>query len=154
MRAVVQRVSASRVLVGGEIKGAIGSGLSVLVGVCREDTETDAEYLAEKLAGLRVFPDADGVMNLSLRDLLAAGRPAEALVVSQFTLYGDCRKGRRPSYIRAEKPEAANRLYEEAVRGLRARGIHTQTGVFRADMQVEIINDGPVTLLIDSQKEF
>ena len=149
MRAVVQRVSRASVTVEGEAVGSIGRGFLVLLGVAREDAPPDAEYLAEKVAGLRLFEDADGKMNLSLADVGGA-----CLVVSQFTLYGDCRKGRRPSFVSAAPPEQAERLYEVFVETVRTHGISVATGRFRKHMYVELVNDGPVTLLLDSSKVF
>jgi D-tyrosyl-tRNA(Tyr) deacylase len=149
MRAVVQRVSGARVVVDGCVTGEIAAGLLVLLGVGRSDTADTAAYMAEKVATLRIFDDAQGKMNLSVVDTGGA-----ALVVSQFTLYGDARGQRRPSYIHAAPPEEANRLYEEFVRELRARGIRVETGVFQARMAVELSNDGPVTILLDSEKLF
>lgn len=128
--------------------GEIQSGILILLGVGREDNQESASYLAEKIANLRIFPDDAGKMNRSL--LESAG---SALVVSQFTLYGDTRGGRRPSYLQAASPEVANRLYEEFVRCLRAPGISVETGVFQAHMEVELVNDGPVTILLDSEKK-
>ena len=147
MRAVIQRVSRASVRVDGRVAGKIGAGLMVLLGVGRADNEESAAYLAEKIANLRIFSDDAGKMNLSLLDSGGA-----ALVVSQFTLYGDARGGRRPSFIQAAPPEEANRLYEEFVRVLRALGVTVETGVFQAHMQVELVNDGPVTILLDSEK--
>ncbi|MGZ6964531.1 MAG: D-aminoacyl-tRNA deacylase [Acidimicrobiia bacterium] len=144
MRAVVQRVTRAAVRVGGETVGAIDGGLCILVGVTHHDTPADAEKLAAKVHGLRVFDDEDGVMNRSLEDTGGA-----ALVVSQFTLYGDTRKGRRPSWIEAARPEHAEPLVERFAESLRELGTPVETGVFRADMEVELVNDGPVTLLID-----
>ena len=149
MRAVVQRVSRAEVRVEGRVVGAIGRGLLVLVGIAREDTAETGKVLAEKIAHLRVFDDEQGRMN---RSLLETG--GAALCVSQFTLYGDCRKGRRPSYDRAAPPEAAQTLYESFVVSLRALGVQVETGEFRALMDVELVNDGPVTLLLDSEKLF
>ncbi len=149
MRAVVQRVLRSQVLVDGQVTGEIGKGLMVLLGVEEEDTETDASYLAEKIAGLRVFEDTEGKMNLSLSDV-----GGDMLVVSQFTLLGDCRKGKRPSFIRAARPGEADRLYQNFVTFCREKGIHVEEGVFRAEMLVRIDNDGPVTLMLDSRKNF
>lgn len=149
MRAVVQRVSRAKVTVAGEVTGEIGPGLMVLLGVADGDTAEDAIYLADKLVGLRIFPDADGKMNLSLAET-AGGM----LVVSQFTLLGDCRKGRRPSFIAAARPEAAVELYERFVADVRGRGITVGAGRFQQHMDVELVNDGPVTLLVDSRKEF
>lgn len=149
MRAVVQRVSRAKVTVGGEVTGEIGAGLLVLLGVGEEDTSDDAAYLAEKIVGLRIFPDDDGKMNRALGETGGA-----LLAVSQFTLYGDCRKGRRPSFIAAARPEAAVRLYETFVAEVRGRGIAVATGRFQEHMDVELVNDGPVTLLLDSRKAF
>lgn len=149
MRAIVQRVSRARVVVDGQVTGAIDAGVAVLLGVGREDTAEDAAYMAEKIAHLRIFEDAQGKMNRSLADTGGA-----ALVVSQFTLYGDARGQRRPSFVQAAPPELANALYEECVRALRALGVRVETGVFRAHMAVELTNDGPVTLLLDSAKLF
>jgi D-tyrosyl-tRNA(Tyr) deacylase len=149
MRAVVQRVSRAEVRVEGRVVGAIGRGLLVLVGIAREDTAETGKVLAEKIAHLRVFDDEQGRMN---RSLLETG--GAALCVSQFTLYGDCRKGRRPSYDRAAPPEAAQALYDSFVVSLRALGVQVETGEFRALMDVELVNDGPVTLLLDSEKLF
>lgn len=145
MRAVIQRVSRACVTVDGAVSGTIGRGYLVLLGVAKTDTLADAQYLADKTAGLRVFPDAEDKMNLSLADAGGA-----VLVVSQFTLYGDCRKGRRPSFDQAASPELARSLYEHYVEVLRARGLRVETGVFQAIMQVELVNDGPVTFLLDS----
>lgn len=147
MRAVIQRVSRASVAVDGRITGEIRAGVMVLLGVGRLDGPESAAYLAEKIANLRIFSDSDGKMNLSLLDV-----GGSALVVSQFTLYGDTRGGRRPSYIQAAPPDDANRLYEEFVRTLRATGVLVATGVFQAHMQVELVNDGPVTILLDSEK--
>ena len=149
MRAVLQRVSRAEVRVAGREVGRIGRGLVVLVGIAAGDSEEVGEALAEKIINLRVFDDAVGRMN---RSLLEAG--GEILCVSQFTLYGDCRKGRRPSYDRAASPEDARGLYEKFVAALRARGAKVETGEFGAMMDVELVNDGPVTLLLDSEKAF
>ena len=149
MRAVVQRVSRASVTVAGEVTGAIGPGLLVLLGVADGDTQDDVVYMAEKLAGLRIFPDAEGKMNLALADMGGG-----MLVVSQFTLLGDCRKGRRPSFIAAARPERAVELYRSFVAEVRGRGITVAEGRFQAHMDVELVNDGPVTLLVDSRKEF
>src|SRR5712692_8413261 len=149
MRAVVQRVSRARVVVGAQVSGEIGPGLVVLLGVGRGDRAEAAMYLAEKVARLRIFDDEQGKMNRSLLDVQGA-----ALVVSQFTLYGDARGQRRPSFIQAAAPEEANRLYEEFVRALRGLGVRVETGVFQARMAVELTNDGPVTILLDSEKLF
>lgn len=147
MRAVIQRVTRASVTVDGRIAGEIGVGLLVLLGVSRTDNPESAAYLAEKIANLRIFSDEVGRMNLSVLDTGGA-----ALVVSQFTLYGDTRGGRRPSYIQAAPPEEANRLYQEFVGSLGSLGVKVQTGVFQAHMQVELVNDGPVTILLDSEK--
>lgn len=149
MRAVVQRVSSASVRVDGAVVGEIGRGLLVLLGVARDDTEADAALIATKIAGLRIFDDEAGKMNLAVADV-AGG----VLVVSQFTLLGDCRGGRRPSYLEAAPPETANALYETVVAALRAAGLPVATGVFRAHMAVALVNDGPVTLLLDSRKAF
>lgn len=149
MRAVVQRVSRAKVTVSGEIVGEIATGLLVLLGVGEGNTSADAEYLAEKIVGLRIFPDDEGKMNRSLMDVGGG-----LLAVSQFTLYGDCRKGRRPSFIAAARPEIAVELYQAFVAEVRGRGITTATGRFQEHMDVELVNDGPITLLIDSRKEF
>ena len=149
MRAVVQRVTSASVTVAGEVVGRIGPGLLVLLGVREDDTQDDVIYVAGKLIGLRIFEDDAGKMNRSLAE--AAGA---MLVVSQFTLYGDCRKGRRPSFIEAARPEQANALYESFCAEVRGQGIHVETGRFQQHMEVALVNDGPVTLLIDSRKEF
>jgi D-aminoacyl-tRNA deacylase len=149
MRACVQRVGQAQVTVGGEIVGRIGRGLLVLLGVAAGDNEADARQLADKIVSLRVFDDEAGKMNRSLAE--AAGA---MLVVSQFTLLGDCRKGRRPSFDAAAPPEVAQTLYEQFVAHVRAQGIDVATGRFREMMQVELTNDGPVTLLLDSGKLF
>lgn len=149
MRACVQRVISANVTVGGERVGAIERGVLVLLGVARDDVEEDARYLADKVIGLRIFDDTAGKMNLALGDIQGA-----MLVVSQFTLWGDCRKGRRPSYLEAAPPELAERLYETFIGAVGAQGIPVATGRFRADMQVTLVNDGPVTLLLDSRKAF
>jgi len=133
--------------VAGEVTGAIGSGLVVFVGISREDTRTDAEYLAEKITGLRVFPDETGKMN---RDVKEAG--GSILIVSQFTLYADARKGRRPGFDRAAPPDSARPLYDYFVEAVRRRGVPVATGIFQAVMSVRLINDGPVTILLDSEK--
>lgn len=149
MRCVVQRVTEASVTVDGETVGAIGPGLMVLIGVRTDDNEKDVRYMADKVANLRVFDDANGVMNLSLKD--AGG---SILAVSQFTLYGDARGGRRPSYIDAAKPEQANALYEQLVAEWRNQGLRVETGRFRTEMKVSLVNDGPVTILLDSRKTF
>ncbi len=154
MRAVVQRVSSSRVLVAEEVVAAIGRGLLLFVGVEANDTEADARYVAGKVAGLRVFEDPGEAssprrLNKSVTDL-----DAEVLVVSQFTLFGDCRRGRRPSFDRAAEPGHARALYECVIRELEKSGVRVESGRFRAMMRVELVNDGPVTLLLDSRKTF
>jgi D-aminoacyl-tRNA deacylase len=148
MRALVQRVSRAQVNVGEEITGKIGCGLLVLLGVTHADTEADADYLADKIAGLRVFEDENGKMNLALREI-----GGEVLVVSQFTLYGDVRRGKRPSFDAAAKPGQARRLYEYFVERIRLAGLHCETGRFQEMMQVELVNDGPVTILIDTNEK-
>ncbi len=149
MRAVVQRVVRARVTVDGVTAGAIDSGLLVFVGVANEDGPADVQYIAEKVRQLRVFPDEAGRMNRSVVETGGA-----LLVVSQFTLQADCRKGRRPSLDRAAPPGLAQALYEDVVRSLQEAGLRVETGVFQAEMQVELVNDGPVTLLLDSGKSF
>lgn len=149
MRAVVQRVSRARVTVGGEITGEIGKGLLVLLGVSIRDTEKDALYLVDKTLNLRIFEDADDKMNLSLLDI-----KGQLLVVSQFTLFGDATRGRRPSFIDAAPPERANHLYEAFVAEAGRQIDGVQTGRFQAMMNVELVNDGPVTILLDSEKTF
>ncbi len=149
MRAVVQRVSQAAVTVEGNVVGAIGAGLLVLLGVACGDGPEDARLLAEKVAGLRVFDDAEGKMNLSLQDV-----GGQVLAVSQFTLLGDARKGRRPSYSEAAAPEEAEALYRLFVQSLRQAGLTVEEGVFRATMRVELVNEGPVTLLLDSRRLF
>lgn len=149
MRAVVQRVSAASVTVEGRKVGTIGPGLLVLLGVARGDTEKDGEYLAEKLAGLRIFEDEEEKMNRSVAQI-----GGSILLVSQFTLYGDVRHGRRPSFTQAAPPEEANRLYEDLAQKLRDKGLTVETGQFQAHMEVPLVNDGPVTILLDSGKSF
>ena len=149
MRAVVQRVLSSSVTVDGNITGSIQKGFTVLLGVEEGDTSADARYMAEKITGLRIFDDADGRMNLSLNDVNGS-----VLAISQFTLLGDCRKGKRPSFIRAAEPELANALYREFVEFCKLTGIKVEEGIFQADMLVRIENDGPVTILVDSRKTF
>ncbi|MFK9091334.1 D-aminoacyl-tRNA deacylase [Bacillus salipaludis] len=146
MKVVVQRSKAARVTVDGEVTGQISKGFVLLVGVTHEDMQEDAAYLADKIANLRVFEDVAGKMNLSLMDV-----GGEILSVSQFTLYGDCRKGRRPSFIDAARPEQAIQLYDAFNRMLREKGILVETGVFGAMMDVQLTNDGPVTLILDSK---
>ena len=149
MRAVVQRVSRAKVTVNDRISGDIGWGLLVLLGVGHEDTEADALYLAEKICGLRIFEDSDGKMNRSVEDV-----GGSVLAVSQFTLYGDVRRGKRPSFDAAAPPEKARELYEYFVERIRSFGLPCQTGRFQEMMQVELVNDGPVTILLDSAKTF
>ena len=147
MRIVAQRVSRASVRAGGEVAGAIGHGLLILLGIARDDTEAAVAYMVEKTLGLRVFPDDEGKMN---RTVLDAG--GSLLVISQFTLYGDVRKGRRPGFDRAAPPDLARRLYEHFLAAARARGVRVEAGVFQASMQVELVNEGPVTILYDSEK--
>ena len=149
MRAVVQRVSHAKVTVNGEITGEIGLGLLVLLGVGTADTRIDADYLAEKIIGLRVFEDSAGKMNLSVADAGGA-----LLVVSQFTLFGDVRRGKRPSFAAAAPPQQARELYEYFVEKIRAAGLRCETGRFQEMMRVELVNEGPVTILLDSGKAF
>lgn len=149
MRAVVQRVKSASVTVDGELVSEIGAGVLIFLGVAHDDTATELAYIANKVANLRIFEDEDGKMN---RSLLETG--GSALVVSQFTLYGDCRKGRRPSFINAARPEVANALYEQFISALEQQNIPTQGGTFQAMMDVQLINDGPVTILLDSDKQF
>lgn len=147
MRAVLQRVRRAKVTVDGQVVGQIGKGLVVLLGVEQGDTEADSQQLADKCVQLRIFDDAVGKMNLALADVAGA-----MLVVSQFTLLGDCRKGRRPSFVQAAPPELAERLYETFVAAVGAQGVSVATGRFRAMMDVELVNEGPVTLIVDSRK--
>ncbi len=150
MRAVIQRVSEASVTVLGEAVGEIGPGLMALIAAGQEDTDKDADVLAAKIANLRIFSDNAGKMNLSVLDI-----GGEVLGVSQFTLFGDARKGRRPSFVSAMEPTEANRLYERVIAGLRSAGVaKVATGIFRAEMSVALVNDGPVTLLIDTKKAF
>jgi D-aminoacyl-tRNA deacylase len=149
MRAVVQRVSRAKVTVNDWITGEIGMGVLVLLGVGQNDTDADATYLAEKITGLRIFEDHDGKMNRSVIDV-----GGSVLAVSQFTLYGDVRRGKRPSFDTAAPPEPARRLYEFFVERIRATGLRCETGRFQEMMQVELVNEGPVTILLDSQKSF
>lgn len=149
MRAVVQRVSRGKVTVEGQVVGEIGKGYVVLLGVAKEDDAAAADYLADKVAGLRVFEDEDGKMNRSIQEAGGA-----ILAISQFTLYGDVRRGRRPGFDRAGRPEQAEPLYERFVERLRELGILVETGRFQTHMEVELVNDGPVTILIDSERAF
>ncbi|MGI6145339.1 MAG: D-tyrosyl-tRNA(Tyr) deacylase [Clostridia bacterium] len=149
MRAVVQRVKSGSVLVGEETVGKIGRGLVVFLGVGQNDQEADVDYLANKIINLRIFEDDAGKLNLSLKDI-----NGEILVVSQFTLYGDCRNGRRPSFTEAAAPEVANALYQLFIKKILEQGITVATGIFQAEMLVKIENDGPVTMLLDSNKLF
>src|SRR6266850_3730563 len=149
MRAVVQRVTRAKVSVDDEVIGEIGKGLVVLVGIARDDTKVEAAYLVDKIANLRIFDDEEGKMNVSVKDTGGG-----VLIVSQFTLYGDVRRGLRPSWIDAAPPEVAEPLYEFFVEHLRKSITHVATGTFRATMQVELVNDGPVTILLDSRKGF
>ena len=149
MRAVVQRVSEAGVAIEGEVVGSIGSGVMVLLGVSASDGEGEARWFADKVAHLRIWPDAEGKMNRSLLDV-----GGEALIVSQFTLYGDARKGRRPSFIRAAQGAEADRTYRSCVEELEKLGVRCETGRFGAMMQVSLVNDGPVTILLDSEKAF
>jgi D-tyrosyl-tRNA(Tyr) deacylase len=149
MRAVVQRVKMAKVVVSSEIVGKIGNGLLIFLGVGVEDNIDDADYLASKIAHLRIFGDDEGKMNLSLLE-----KGGEALVVSQFTLWGDCKKGRRPSFIRAADPTVANDLYQKFIFLLKGKGIQVAEGKFQEMMDVHLVNDGPVTLLLDSAKNF
>jgi D-aminoacyl-tRNA deacylase len=149
MRAVVQRVTRASVAVESKIIGEIGQGLLVLVGVAQDDAESDAHYLAEKIAGLRIFEDESGKMNLSVIDVRGS-----VLAVSQFTLYGDVRRGKRPSFDAAARPERARDLYEHFVARIRAAGLRCETGRFQAMMDVELVNSGPVTILLDSKRTF
>ena len=149
MRAVVQRVSRAQVSVGEEVVGKIDAGLLVLLGVSKDDSSVDAEYLATKVVGLRIFEDENGKMNRSVVEMGGA-----VLAVSQFTLYGDVRKGKRPSFDDVAPPQVANQLYEDFVQKVRDAGVRCETGRFQAMMQVELVNDGPVTILLDSKRTF
>jgi len=149
LRAVVQRVSSSKVEVDGVIIGEINKGINVLIGISKEDTEEDLKYIKEKIVNLRIFEDENSKMNLSLLDI-----GGEILVISQFTLYGDCRKGRRPNFMKAEGGEKAEKLYNAFIELLRETSLKVETGKFGADMKVDIQNDGPVTLLLESNKNF
>ena len=147
MRAVVQRVKNASVRIDGEICGQINQGLLVFLGVSKEDTETDITYISDKITGLRIFEDENEKMNNSIMDI-----NGEILVISQFTLYGDCRKGRRPSFDGAMRPPEAEAMYEKFVEYIKKSGLKTETGRFGADMKVELLNDGPVTIILDSSK--
>ena len=149
MRAVVQRVSKAKVSIGNQTKGEIGIGLVVFLGVGKDDSEDDAKYLASKISGLRIFEDSSGLMNLSVLDIGGA-----VLAISQFTLYADCRKGRRPGFSAAAGPEEAEKLYDYFCAQLHQEGLKTATGQFQADMKINVDNDGPVTILLDSRKLF
>lgn len=149
MRAVVQRVDRASVTVDNKVVGQVDKGLMVLFGVAPDDTDKDLNYIVDKVVGLRIFEDDQDKMNLSVQDV-----GGSILAVSQFTLYGDCRKGKRPSFDGAAKPELANSYYEKFVAALRNKGIKVETGVFRAHMLVELVNNGPVTMLLDSKKIF
>ena len=149
MRAVVQRVTNASVTVDNETVGSIGPGIMVLIGVSDTDTDKDLKYIVDKTMNLRIFDDENGVMNRSVLDV-----GGSILAVSQFTLYGDARGGRRPSYIRAARPEPADAMYEKAVAAWRDSGIHVETGRFRTEMMVSLVNNGPVTILLDSEKAF
>lgn len=149
MRAVLQRVISASVTVDDDVISEIDKGLLVLLGVSDDDTDADLSYLADKIIGLRIFEDENEKMNLSLEDI-----GGEILVVSQFTLFGDCRKGRRPNFTSAGKPDFANEMYEKFIKYIKDKGIHTGHGIFGADMKVSLVNDGPVTIMIDSKKTF
>ncbi|EGV34906.1 D-aminoacyl-tRNA deacylase [Neisseria weaveri] len=153
MRAVIQKVTKAKVdIIENQQRytnGIINTGFMILLGICHEDTEADAKYIAEKIANLRIFEDAEGKLNLSIKDINGS-----ILLVSQFTLYADARNGRRPSFSQAAKPEQANTLYESVATHLRIHGLNVETGKFQTHMQIELCNDGPVTLLLDSQKTF
>jgi len=149
MRAVIQRVKSASVTVESKLVSEIDTGLLIFLGIAHDDTQAELDYIANKVANLRIFEDADGKMNCSLLDI-----GGSALVVSQFTLYGDCRKGRRPSFITAARPEVANELYEKFITTLEQLNVPTKGGTFQAMMDVQLINDGPVTILLDSDKQF
>lgn len=149
MRAVIQRVAKSRVTVDGQVSGEIQRGLMILIGIEEGDTERDAAYVASKTAGLRIFEDENEKMNLSVKDV-----GGDILAVSQFTLLGDVRKGKRPSFSSAARPEEADQLYQAVIAGLREDGLHVEEGVFQTHMMVDILNDGPVTILLDSRRKF
>lgn len=149
MRAIVQRVKHAKVTVNGETVGKINKGLLVFLGVAPDDSDKDIKYISEKLAFLRIFEDENERMNLSVKDI-----DGEVLLISQFTLFGDCRKGRRPDFTSSCEPVKAKKLYEEVIEAVKEQGIVTECGIFGADMQVELLNDGPVTILLDSTKLF
>ena len=149
MRAVIQRVSKASVKVNDKVVGEIGKGLLVLIGVGKDDNEKDISYMAEKIVNLRIFEDENGKMNKSLLDI-----KGEILIISQFTLYGDCRRGRRPSFTDAASPDKGKEYYEKFVKEVKKYGVNVQTGIFQAMMEVELINQGPVTILLDSKKIF
>ncbi|MHC5118804.1 MAG: D-aminoacyl-tRNA deacylase [Planctomycetota bacterium] len=147
MRAVIQRVSRASVTVDGKVNGSIERGLLVFLGVGRDDTQKDIDFIADKIVNLRIFECDEGKMNLSVSDIGGA-----VLLISQFTLFGDCRKGRRPDFTAAGPPDTANRLYEQTIAAVKARGVPVETGVFAAHMDIDAVNDGPVTLILDSKK--
>ncbi|MDU1411745.1 MAG: D-aminoacyl-tRNA deacylase [Clostridium sp.] len=149
MRAVVQRVKSSKVEVDGKIIGSIGRGINLLIGISKEDTREDIDYIVRKVLGMRIFEDENGKMNYSLQDI-----KGQLIVISQFTLYGDCRRGKRPDFMKAQGGDLARSLYNELVEEFKKEVPDLQTGEFGADMEVEIINDGPVTLLLESKKDF
>ena len=149
MRAVIQKVTSSMVMVDGKIIGQIGLGFTVFLGVCIDDEENDVSYMVQKISGLRIFEDEEGKMNLSLDEV-----DGKVLLISQFTLYGDARKGKRPSFTQAAPSEKGERLYESLVNGLREKGLIVEKGKFGAHMEVSIVNDGPVTIILDSKKQF
>ena len=149
MRAVIQRVSRASVTVDGKVNGSIGRGVLVFLGVGKDDTQADIDFIADKIANLRIFEDDSGRMNLSVTDIGGA-----VLLISQFTLFGDCRKGRRPDFTAAGAPDMANQLYEQTIAAVKAKGVPVETGVFAAHMDIDSINDGPVTLILDSKRNF